>query len=141
MTDINEIGRNLPALLGAAMLAVLFIQSGIDKILDRTGNLDWLTGHFSKTILAPLVPLLLTTITIMELGAGLLAAAGVLYFVFASSTLLIFWSAIIAATALLSLFFGQRIAKDYPGAASIVPYFILVIIVILLTNPFTASVL
>jgi hypothetical protein len=26
-----------------------FIQSGIDKIVDWKGNLEWLTGHFSKT--------------------------------------------------------------------------------------------
>jgi diacylglycerol kinase len=26
------------------------------------------------------------------------------------------------------LFFGQRVAKDYAGAASLVPYFILVVI-------------
>jgi hypothetical protein len=28
---IEEIGRNLPALLGAMMLAILFIQSGLEK--------------------------------------------------------------------------------------------------------------
>jgi uncharacterized membrane protein YphA (DoxX/SURF4 family) len=137
--DLNDIGRNLPALLAAAMVAVLFVQSGTDKILDRAGNLEWLTGHFSKTVLAPMVPVLLAVITAMELSAGLLAAVGVIYFLIASSTVLIFWSAVIAALALLSLFFGQRIAKDYPGAASIVPYFILVLIIIVLTNPFGRS--
>ena len=135
--NLDEIGRNLPALLAALMVAILFVQSGLDKVFDWAGNLGWLTGHFSKTPLAPLVPVLLATITVMELAAGVLAAVGVIYFLVASSTVIIFWSAVVAACALLALFFGQRIAKDYPGAVSIVPYFILVLILLLLTNPFT----
>lgn len=134
--NTQDIVRNLPSLLATSLVAVLFIQSGLDKISDRKGNLEWLTGHFSKTLLAGFVPILLTTITLMELGSGLLAGAGVIYFLITSSTLVIFWAAVLAAVALLSLFFGQRIAKDYPGAASIVPYFILTLILMLLTSPY-----
>ena len=133
--NIEDIVRHAPALLAAVMISILFIQSGLDKVFDWKGNMEWLTGHFSKTFLAPMVPLLLGVITIMELAAGVLAAAGIIYFLLASSLVLIFWAAGIAALALLSLFFGQRIAKDYPGAVSIVPYFILVLILIYLTGP------
>jgi len=136
--NLEEIGRNLPALLAALMVAVLFLQSGLDKVVDWTGNLGWLTGHFSKTFLAPLVPLLLGTITVMELAAGTLAAVGLVYFLIASSTVIIFWSTVVAALSLLSLFFGQRIAKDYPGAVSIVPYFILVLVLMFFTNPYSS---
>ncbi len=132
----EDIFRNLPALLSALLVAILFIQSGLDKVFDRKGNLEWLSGHFSKTFLAPQVSLLLTTITLMELAAGLLAAVGIVYFLFANSTVLIFAAAVTAALSLLALFFGQRIAKDYPGAAVIVPYFILIIVLIYLTNPY-----
>lgn len=134
--DFNEIGRNLPVLLAAAMVAILFIQSGLDKVFDWSGNLGWLNDHFSKTFLARFVPLLLATITAMELAAGLIAAAGIIYLIAASSTVLIFWATVVAALALLALFFGQRIAKDYPGAAVIVPYFILVSLVMYVTNPY-----
>ena len=134
--NTQDIVRNLPSLLAASLVAVLFIQSGFDKISDRKGNLEWLTGHFSKTLLAGFVPMLLTIITLMELGAGLLAGAGVIYYLITFSTLVIFWAAVLAAVALLSLFFGQRIAKDYAGAASIVPYFILTLILMLLTGPY-----
>lgn len=134
--NFEEIGRNLPALLAALMVAVLFVQSGLDKIFDWSGNLGWLTGHFSKTPLASFVPVLLATITVMELAAGTLAAVGIIYFLITSSTVLIFWAGVIAAFALLALFFGQRVAKDYPGAVSIVPYFILVLLLIYLTSPF-----
>lgn len=140
MVDLEQIGKNLPALLAAVMVAVLFLQSAVDKMTDWKGNLGWLTEHFSKTFMGPFVPLLLGTILVMELTAGVLAAVGILYFLIAATTVIIFWSAVIAALALLSLFFGQRIAKDYPGAVSIVPYFILVLFLIVLTNPFVRTV-
>ena len=132
---IQEIVGNLPALLGAILLAILFIQSGLDKVFDWKGNLEWLTGHFSKTFLGGFVPLLLATITVSEIATGILSAAGIIYFLAAGSLGLIFYAAVLGALSLLALFFGQRIAKDYPGAGSIVPYFILTLILIYLTNP------
>lgn len=134
--NIDDIGRNLPALLAALLVAILFIQSGLDKVFDWRGNLEWLNGHFSKTFLAPTVSLLLATVTVMELAAGILSAVGIIYFLFTSSAMLIFAASVIAALALIALFFGQRIAKDYPGAAVIVPYFILTLIIMFLTSPF-----
>ena len=133
----EEIGKNLPALLGAIMLGILFIQSGLDKIFDWKGNLEWLNGHFSKTFLGSFVPALLATITVMEVATGLLSAVGVIYFLATGSLVLIFYAAVLGALSLLALFFGQRVAKDYPGAGSIVPYFILTLIIIYLTNPYT----
>ena len=133
---IQEIGGNVPALLGAILLAILFIQSGLDKVFDWKGNLGWLTGHFSKTFLGGFVPVLLATITVSEIATGVLSAAGIIYFLATGSLILIFYAAVLGALSLLALFFGQRIAKDYPGAVSIVPYFILTLIVIYLTNPF-----
>ncbi|MGD9561750.1 MAG: DoxX family protein [Pyrinomonadaceae bacterium] len=138
MVDPDQIGRNLPALFAAVMVAVLFLQSALDKALDWKGNLGWLTEHFSKTFMGRFVPPLLGTILIMELAAGVLATVGILYFLAAASTMIIFCSAVVAAAALLSLFFGQRIAKDYPGAAVLVPYFILVVLLMFLTNPYSS---
>lgn len=133
---IQEIVGNFPAILGAVMIAILFIQSGLDKVFDWKGNLEWLTGHFSKTFLGGFVPVLLATITVSEIATGFLSAAGIIYFLAAGSLNLIFYAAVLGALSLLALFFGQRIAKDYPGAGSIVPYFILTLILIYLTNPF-----
>jgi len=53
--------------LVSAFLAILFLQSGIDKVVDRRGNLEWLTGHFAKSPLAGLVPLMLSVLTLFEL--------------------------------------------------------------------------
>jgi hypothetical protein len=40
-------------------------------------------------------------------------------------TILAFYGAVISAISLIALFFGQRMAKDYAGAAVLVPYFLL----------------
>jgi hypothetical protein len=135
--NLNIILQNLPALFGALLVAILFIQSGLDKVFDFKGNLEWLSGHFSKTFLRGMVLPMLTTITVMELLTGFLSAAGLIYFLATGSLMLIFYAAALGAASLTALFFGQRVAKDYPGAASIVPYFILMMILMWLTNPYT----
>lgn len=133
---MNEILKNLPALFCALFVAILFIQSGLDKVFDWKGNLDWLTGHFSKSFLAPFVTPMLASVTLMELAAGFLSAAGIIYFFATGSPSLIFYASIIGATSITALFLGQRIAKDYAGAAILVPYFILMIVLMYLTSPF-----
>jgi hypothetical protein len=47
-------------IFASAFLAILFLQSGIDKVVDRRGNLEWLKGHFAKSPLAGVVPALVT---------------------------------------------------------------------------------
>ncbi len=115
----------------SAFFAILFLQSSIDKIRDRQGNLEWLTGHFAKSPLAGLVPVLLGVITIMELAAGALSAIGCLMILLRHDSTIAFYGAILSGLALLALFFGQRMAKEYPGAASLVPYFLVVIAAII----------
>ena len=131
----SELLRNLPALLAALFTAILFIQSGLDKVFDWKGNLGWLTGHFEKTFVAGMVPIMLATITVMEVATGLLAAAGIVYFLVAGSLSLVFISGVLGALTLIALFFGQRIAKDYAGAAVLVPYFLLTLVLIHLASP------
>ena len=117
--------------LTSAFFAILFLQSGIDKVVDRKGNLEWLTGHFAKSPLAGLVPLLLGVITLMELAAGVLSAIGCVMILLRHDSTIAFYGAIAAGLALLALFFGQRMAKEYPGAAALVPYFLVVIAAII----------
>lgn len=131
----DEMIKNLPALFAALFLAVLFIQSGLDKVFDWKGNLEWLTGHFSKTFLAGMVPMMLGTITLLELATGILAAAGFVKCLLTGITTYIFYSGVLAALSLTSLFFGQRLAKDYAGAAVLVPYFLLALATMYLTLP------
>ena len=116
----------------SAFLAILFLQSGIDKVVDRRGNVDWLTGHFAKSPLAGMVPLMVTIITIMELAAGALSAIGLVMIFARRDSTFAFYGAVVAALSILALFFGQRMAKEYAGAAVLVPYFLLTLVGIFL---------
>ena len=122
----------LMQILASAFLAILFLQSGIDKILDRRGNFEWLKGHFAKSPLAAMVPALLTSITILEIVAGGLSAVGCVLIIVLKDPTIAFYAAIVSAAAVTALFFGQRIAKDYAGAAVLVPYFLLTLVAIYL---------
>ena len=135
MISLDAILKELPAMFCALFVAILFIQSGLDKVLDWNGNLGFLKDHFSKTVLASFVPMMLGTITVLEIATGLLAAAGIVYFLFLGSMSIVFYSSIIGAISLTALFFGQRIAKDYPGAAVLVPYFLLLIVLMIVSAP------
>jgi len=119
-------------ILVSAFLAILFLQSGIDKIVDRRGNLEWLKGHFAKSPLAGIVPAMVTTITILEVAAGTLSAIGCIVIISSRDSTLAFYGAVISAIAIIALFFGQRMAKDYVGAAVLVPYFLLALAAIYL---------
>ena len=131
---LEDLTKNLPALFAALLVSILFIQSGLDKVLDWKGNLEWLTGHFAKTIFAKTVPPMLAMITVMELATGFLSVAGLIYFVATGSLALIFYASIIGAASITALFFGQRVAKDYAGAAVLVPYFLLLTLLMYLTS-------
>ena len=119
-------------ILTSAFLAVLFLQSGIDKIVDRRGNLQFLQGHFAKSPLTGTVPLLVTVITVLEIAAGALSAIGCAMIILTRDPAIAFYGAVISALSILGLFLGQRMAKDYAGAAILVPYFLLSLVAIYL---------
>ena len=122
----------LMQILVSAFLAILFLQSGIDKIVDHRGNFEWLKGHFAKSPLAGVVPALLICITIVEVAAGALSAVGCVLLILLKDSTVGLYGAILSAAAITALFFGQRIAKEYAGAAVLVPYFLLTLVAIYL---------
>lgn len=106
------------------MITIVFLQSGIDKIFDWKGNLSWLKEHFSKTPFKNIVPTLLGTITIFEILTGLLSVVGFAHVLIYNNTVYAFYAAILASITLLMLLLGQRIAKDYDGAKTLVIHLI-----------------
>ena len=130
--DTLELAKFCMQILASAFLAILFLQSALDKIFDRRGNLEWLTGHFAKSPLARMVPVLLLAITLLEVCAGGFNAVGCALIVISRNAGIAFIGAILSALAILALFFGQRMAKDYAGAAVLVPYFLLTLVAIFL---------
>ncbi|HEV7388563.1 MAG TPA: hypothetical protein VGN73_08130 [Gemmatimonadaceae bacterium] len=112
-------------LLVSAILAVLFLQSGLDKVVDRAGNRAYLEQHFAKSPLARSVGSMFLVVTILELAAGVLSGLGFVLLLLTGNATIAFLGALIAAVNLVALFFGQRVSKDYAGAAALVPYFLL----------------
>jgi len=71
---------------------------------------------------------MLGVLTLMEFSSGLLSATGLCMLWKTGETIIPFYASCLCATTFLSLFFGQRIAKDYAGAQSLVSYFIVALI-------------
>jgi uncharacterized membrane protein YphA (DoxX/SURF4 family) len=115
---------NAFTILLMAFLALTFLQSGIDKISDWNGNVAWLKGHFANTFIKNQVPAALISILALEIVAGVLAIMGIVQNLMTNGTQIANYASIVSCVTLLLLLFGQRIAKDYDGARTIVIYFI-----------------
>lgn len=112
--------------LVTAFFASVFLQSSLDKVFDRRGNLEYLRSQFKAVALVPsgAIPLLLSGLTALEAAAGVVSLAGVVSGDFARRGFGLAAAGVgLAGLALLTLILGQRIAKDYGGAAVIAAYF------------------
>lgn len=121
---MNHLSENSTELVLLVFLAIVFLQSALDKIIDWKGNLGWLKEHFSKSIFKGAVPILLGVLALMESVTGLLALPGIVHLAWHDNGLFAFYAAVFACITLLSLLLGQRITKDYDGAKTIVIYLI-----------------
>jgi uncharacterized membrane protein YphA (DoxX/SURF4 family) len=126
--------NNAASILLLAFLAITFIQSGYDKLFYWKDNLEWLKGHFAKTQLKNLVPLALAHILVLELISGILCVVGVIELLVSNGRTFGLYGAIFSSITLLMLLFGQRLAKDYDGARTIVIYFIPAVMAVLLLS-------
>ncbi|MEO9869419.1 DoxX family protein [Ekhidna sp.] len=115
-----------------ALLAILFLQSGLDKVFNYKGNTEWLTSHFSKSPLRNMVGILMPLITILEVAAGGFSAVGIFFILVEGNAEIGLIGAQLSALSILGLFFGQRIAQDYVGAGTLTTYFIISIMAIYL---------
>ena len=104
--------------------AIVFIQSGYDKVTDWQGNLGWLKGHFSQTFLKNTVPQALFIVLVMEVLSGAFSVIGVIQILVNGSFDWARTAGCLSAATLLFLILGQRVAKDYDGARTIAIYFI-----------------
>ena len=121
---------NVASILVLAFLAVTFIQSGYDKVMDWKGNVAWLKEQFAKTRLKNQVPLALFHILVLELISGILCVVGGIQLLMNSGRTFGLYGGIFSCITLIMLLFGQRLAKDYDGARTIVIYFIPAVMVV-----------
>ena len=129
MEVIKEYASELILLL---FLSITFLQSGLDKMTDWKGNLEWLKGHFAKTLFKGSVPVLLGIILVLEIITGIVSLIGIYEVLSAQNTSFAFLGALLGCITLLMLLLGQRVAKDYDGARTIVIYLIPVVFLLFL---------
>ena len=127
MQILNYNSLEVAQILVSMFFSIVFFQSGIDKIIDRKGNIDYFKDHFKNTPIKNLISILLTTLTILELIVAGLCFLGFCNSLIYTNTDFIFYGLVLCGIVLLLLLFGQRVAKDYIGAADITIYFILCI--------------
>jgi len=114
----------LAKVLVSAFFAVLFLQSGLDKALDWSGNKSYINEHFSKSPLSGFSTLLLGIMTVAETLTGVLSGGSAVILLLGGNNLVPPLAMTAACVCLLMLFGGQRIAKDYAGAQGLASYFI-----------------
>lgn len=131
MKILNFNAIEIVQILSSIFFAIVFFQSGIDKVIDRKGNINFFENHFKNTLFHKIHAQALTALMLLELIAASLCAYGCIYSIVYKNTDFIFYGLLLTSFILLSLLLGQRIAKDYVGAADITIYFILCIITII----------
>jgi len=119
----------------AVFLGIVFLQSGLDKAFDFSGNVAYLTELFANAPVPMPVAPLLVCLTVFELAAGAFSAAGALALLWSGSSDLAYWGAILSGASLLMVLLGQRLAKAYGDAAVIAPYFLVSCLGVYLLGP------
>ena len=117
---VSIIGASISVFLGIVMT-----QSGFDKLFNWEGELDFITGKFAKTPLANFSTFGLIQVTIFEILSGVLSIFGSIMALFYNEYSYAIMGLFFSSSSLTILMLGQRISKDYEGAAVLVPYYIL----------------
>jgi len=131
MQILNIDSIKIVQILSSLFFSIVFFQSGIDKIIDRKGNLEFFKDHFKDTPLNKIFSPALSILAFLEITTAGVCLFGFTYSLIFADTTFIFYGLLLAGLVLLMLLFGQRVAKDYIGAADITTYFILCIITII----------
>jgi putative oxidoreductase len=105
--------------------AVIFLQSGLDKAFKLGDNKAYILSVFENTFLKPISGILFFLLLILELGCGIIAVAAIVLLTSKGEYTIGYYTFLLSVITLTGLLAGQRIARDYAGAAGIMPYLIL----------------
>ena len=130
MSILNFNNIEIAQILVSIFFSIVFFQSSIDKINDRKGNLKFFNHHFKGTFFQNYTSISLNILALLEFTSAFLCCLGIFYKLLYYNSIFIYYGLLVSAIVLLSLLLGQRLAKDYAGAADITIYFILCIITI-----------
>lgn len=112
----------LPKCIGLLFLVAVLGQSGLDKVFNYRGNLQYFQEQFKTSPLSGMVGALFPAILLMEVGTAILSLAGLLVLLNSADGRIGAYACTLGCLNFIALIFGQRMAKDYAGAAGIVPY-------------------
>ena len=116
--------------LTTIFFAILFLQSGVDKVFDWKGNIEYHFAQFDGSPLENFFRVLFFMLTILEVACGFICLAGAAAIIFYNNKTIALAGVGLASVIFCCLFAAQRITKEYAGAVSIVSYFILSILAI-----------
>ncbi|MBI3511232.1 MAG: DoxX family protein [Bacteroidetes bacterium] len=116
------------SILCAFFISITFIQSGLDKLTDRKGNISWMSKQFEKTFFKSMIPVLVPFIMLLELFSGGISVFGSAWCFWYHDEFYLKVGLVCCALTLLMLLTGQRISKEYGGAVSLTGYFLIVMI-------------
>lgn len=108
-------------------VCITFLFSAIEKTTDWNGQLYWFKNHFANTFLRPQIKALLLVLIILDYATGILSLVGIFEVLFCTTKDFGFYALILAIITILCMLFGQRVARDYPGASSLAVYFLVLI--------------
>ena len=131
MSILNFNNIEIAQILVSIFFSIVFFQSSLDKINDREGNLKFFNHHFKGTFFQNYTSISLNFLALLEITSAFLCCFGIFYKFSYHDSIFIYYGLLMSAIVLLSLLLGQRLAKDYVGAADITIYFILCIVTIL----------
>jgi hypothetical protein len=131
----RTIGWVVAQIACSAFLAILFLQSGLDKLFDYQGNKSYIAGYLEKSPLRRFTGLLFFIIMMLEVLAGAASAAGCALLMLGQPSVIAWTGAALSTASVLSLFMGQRLAKDYAAANGMVSYFLACLAALLILAP------
>ena len=79
---MNIAATNWPSLFGLAFMAMVFLQSGFDKLTNYKREMAWIRQKFARSFLHDYIAPLFLILNISEVVSGLLATAGVFQILF-----------------------------------------------------------
>jgi len=115
---------DIPLLFALTFHAIVFTQSGIDKIINWSENLSFTKETLSEKFPKSLVVIALIAVLLLETIGGLSCLTGAVYAIYQPDCLLFAKTGLLGCgLALLLLLFGQRISQNYEDAKTIAIYF------------------
>ena len=121
--------------LGLLIFAIVWLQSGISKLIDFKGELAYFKQQFKSTWgIKHMVKESLLLITVLEIASGLIQIAAIFSLWASQNLILSYWAGLASLFTLFTLITGQRMAKDYAGAQGIMVYISAAMIFLFILN-------